>query len=158
MHAHGTETSDEIDEEERICPARGGHARDQYASVTQSTQRSLTALTSTIIQPLKTCIEKTYVEAFRYTCQFISLVFLPTYPLSVFTSHQNVVLEIDFAGAIWVRFPSLCDLFPSLIFLRVTRIYLLCQMTRPSEPFISIAASAVRQTIRLLFSPSDASP
>lgn len=82
----------------------------------------------------------------------MSLIFPPTYSLPVFTSHQNVVLEIDFAGAIWVRSLSFCDLFPFLTFLRATRIYLLCQMIRPSEPFISIAASAVRQTIRRLFS------
>ena len=90
-----------------LLVARPGeaHARDQYASVTLSTQRSLTALTSPIIQPLKICTERTYVEAFRYTYHLYPLVFLPTYPLSVFTSHQNVVLEIDFAGAIWVRFP-----------------------------------------------------
>src|SRR6266850_3923311 len=77
--------------------------RDLYSCPSSDQRRALTRT------PLKTCFEKTYVEAFRYTYCFISLIFLPTYSPPVFTSHQNVVLEIDFAGALWVCFPPSCD-------------------------------------------------
>jgi hypothetical protein len=130
---------------ERVC------TRDQYDSVTFPSARQL-APTTTI------CIAKIYVGVFQYTYHSISPLFSFNLPSSVSTSHQNVVLEIDFAGALWVRFPPVPDLFPTQTFPRATRIYLLSQVTSSSEPFTSIAVSAVRRIMRPQLFPPDASP
>ena len=54
-----------------------------------------------------TCRGSTPVEGSLYTC-FSSLLTFATIltMIRVNTSHQKVVLEIDFSGRLWVRFPS----------------------------------------------------
>jgi hypothetical protein len=105
----------------------------------------------------KICSGRIYVGAFQYTYNSSSFLFPLTYSSPVSTSHQNVVLEIDFAGALWVNFsPLYRSILPST-FLRVIRIYTSLQMTSPSEPSTSTVVNAVRGTMRSLSSLSNAS-
>jgi hypothetical protein len=134
------------------------HTRDQYTSVTLAAFTLSRPPPTSLAPSLNICTEKIYVEVSQYTYNLMLLFVLLTYSHLVSTSHQNVVLEIDFAGALWVRFPHFAILFLTQLFFRVTQIYSWCQTTSLSEPFISIAVSAVRRNMRPPFSPPDASP